>query len=230
MLLSLKIEQDPSFLGFRQNKIFQKEAQPLFQEDLKVFREAVRNSVKIIVPEECLSDNGRNCVIDGRDPVVVLNDSPVDDLCPDDWQKKKFGLYREYAKLPFDTVFFENSQIGCLCTSDLDGKILIIPVYSSGVMSYAPLKFNWEADDCYDADEINFIRSFTKNLLLKWEPGCEEKIHELKRQIGRSTGYLIWQISELLLMMNVSNKSVHTYKTTRKEAPRIKHGDPPKYE
>lgn len=235
MLLSMKIQLDS---GFERDvvKNYPKEKKHLMQRWFLIFKQIVRDSVKVIVPEESLQGSEDGVLIGDMQLYDQKGDTSDEIEKRNRFRDQKMQLYRQYSKLPFDSVFFESKDCGCLCIMH-GQKLTIIPVkkFAGHWMIHWKMDCDIQRMDADGAEdqlsgkyrtEMADMTGFYDPQQWITDPDRQEEIdrqlEELFQKtasaIFRDTLHMKWQVLELLLHMNVANKNIHRYSLKVKEA------------
>jgi len=147
--------------------------------------------------------------------ILAKEDKYWSDETQPDWENA-IARYREFSKLPFDSVFLENMGGGYLVSRhpNAENAWIVRTVYNvDGVgAQLSPVRF---AVYLNDVTEDNFTR--TEILGDKWVGSVNAtppKDAELSKRIRQIT---IWNIAETLLFLNVRNTVTHFYRPGKNE-------------
>jgi hypothetical protein len=188
MLLSQRIVKDPKFLRKHRGH----------DENLFAIRQMIIEAPKVIVNTSMLDFSVT--------PTGMLERKGKDNS--EEERDRDVDMMRHFAKLPFETMVFEN-ETGLVLVKEIGSRCICVwTILKSGLL----LPFIYAADLL----GITLDKSNPKNIKFKIDFGGEIE-ESIKDQMTHMAMFEAMWVFEIILFLNVQNVRIHEYTPTKKE-------------
>jgi len=218
MFLSQAIAQNPKFLL------------PSSTSDTRSIvdiRVKIMNAAKFVVGSDQLDLDNVNANSNSRAIEIIMNTDVLEE---------RLAIYKQYSRLPFQSIFIENNKYGLLIEVMKNDVVIITPIIAGGaiikhgvssshkqqLVGHAVVSMIAIESTLVENSFVPIIQDGTLRLHFYHEKyQSVYKDEEQKFLHNQGCLYTLLQVAEILLFLNVRNKKLNLYKLNKHESVKI---------